>query len=91
LLPGSRLSEIKVLAPRTAKAAEIIKADTAARFVAVVPAELAAETRSHLPASIDVVTDCATDVLAAADAAIVKTGTASLEAALSGTPHVAGL
>jgi lipid-A-disaccharide synthase len=89
LLPGSRLSEIKVLAPRIAKAAEIIKADTAPRFVAVVPAELAAETRSHLPASIDVVTDCATDVLAAADAAIVKTGTASLEAALSGTPHVA--
>jgi lipid-A-disaccharide synthase len=51
--------------------------------------ELVHEARSHLPASIDVVTDCASDLLAAADAAIVKTGTASLEAALSGTPHVA--
>ncbi len=34
-------------------------------------------------------TDCAPDLLQASDAAIVKTGTSSLEAALAGVPHVA--
>ena len=90
LLPGSRLSEIRVLAPRIADAAEIItRSNPQLRFIAVVPAELAKAAREHLPASIEVVTDCASDLLAAADVAIVKTGTATLEAALSGTPQVA--
>jgi lipid-A-disaccharide synthase len=89
LLPGSRRSEIRVLAPRLAAAAELLKADRAVRCIAVVPRELAAEARSHFPESIEILTDCAGDLLRASDAAIVKTGTASLEAALAGTPHVA--
>ncbi|MGZ5021618.1 MAG: lipid-A-disaccharide synthase [Chthoniobacterales bacterium] len=89
LLPGSRVSEIRVLATRMAKAAGMVKADRPVRFIAVVPQELAQEARGHIPPSIQIVTDCASDLLLAADAAIVKTGTASLEAVLAETPHVA--
>jgi lipid-A-disaccharide synthase len=89
LMPGSRQSEIRVLAPRMAKAAALLKTDRSLRFMAVVPRELAQEARAQLPASMQILTDCATDLLLASDAAIVKTGTASLEAVLAGTPHVA--
>jgi lipid-A-disaccharide synthase len=59
------------------------------RFIAVVPKELADKARSHLPPSIQIVSDCADELLLASDAAIVKTGTGTLEAALTGTPQVA--
>ncbi len=89
LMPGSRQTEINVLAPKIAKAAKLVTAQRPVRFIAVLPRELAARARVHLPASIPVVTDCAADLLFAADAAIVKTGTASLEAVLAGVPHLA--
>ncbi len=89
LMPGSRRSEIKVLAPKMAAAAALINARHPARFLAALPRELAAEARSYLPLTIPIVTDCAPDLLRAADAAIVKTGTASLEAALADVPQVA--
>lgn len=89
LLPGSRQSEIRLLSGKMADAAELVRKDFPARFIAVAPEEVAADARSHLPASIEVATDCAGELLLAADAAIVKTGTASLEAVLAGTPHVA--
>lgn len=88
LMPGSRQTEINVLAPKLAKAAELVTAERRVRFIAVLPQELADEARARLPTSIPVVTDCATDLLLAADAAIVKTGTASLEAVLAGVPHL---
>jgi lipid-A-disaccharide synthase len=88
LLPGSRVSELRVLAPKMAKAAELIAKDHPVRFIAVVPKEVAQEARVHLPPSIPIFTDCASDLLSASDAAIVKTGTASLEAVLAGIPHV---
>ncbi|MEP6821936.1 MAG: hypothetical protein ABI946_06250 [Chthoniobacterales bacterium] len=88
LMPASRQTEINVLAPRLAKAAELVTAQRPVRFIAVLPHELASEARARFPASIPVVTDCATDLLLAADAAIVKTGTASLEAVLAGVPHL---
>lgn len=88
LMPGSRPSEIKVLGPKLAKVAELVIAQRPVRFIAVLPQELAGLARAHLPSSIPVVTDCASDLLLAADAAIVKTGTASLEAVLAGVPHV---
>jgi lipid-A-disaccharide synthase len=90
LLPSSRRSELRVLGPRMAAAAAILRRDRALRFIAVLPRELAHEGRAHLPEWIEIVTDCASDLLQAADAAIVKTGTASLEAVIAGTPHVAG-
>jgi lipid-A-disaccharide synthase len=89
LLPGSRPSEIRVLAPRMATAASIVSAQTRVQFIAVVPRELADEARSHLPPSIQIVSDCADELLLASDAAIVKTGTGTLEAVLAGTPQVA--
>jgi lipid-A-disaccharide synthase len=88
LLPGSRRSEIRVLAPRMAKAAEIVNAHTRVQFIAVVPKQLVAEARLHLPPHIRIVSNCAMELLYAADAAIVKTGTATLEAALADTPQL---
>jgi lipid-A-disaccharide synthase len=88
LMPGSRPSEIRLLGPRLAKALALTPADRPLRTIAVVPSEVAAEARAHLPGAIEIVTDCARDLLVAADAAVVKTGTASLEAAIAGTPQV---
>lgn len=88
LLPGSRMSEIRILAPRMTQAAAIVSKHTRAQFIAVVPKELINEARSHLSPSIRVLSDCAMNLLLASDAAIVKTGTATLEAALVGTPQV---
>ena len=89
LLPGSRPTEIRVMASRMAGAAKIVGSQLPAKFIAVTPAELADEAAKHLPASIEIVTDCAKELLRAADAAIVKTGTGTLEAVLSGAPQVA--
>ena len=72
-----------------AKAASIVNDQTRVQFIAVVPRELAEETRSHLPPSIQIVNDCAKELLLASDAAVVKTGTGTLEAVLAGTPQVA--
>ncbi len=88
LLPGSRPSEIRVLTPRMAKAASIVGAQPRVQFIAVVPGELADDARSYLPLSIQIVSDCAQELLLASDAAIVKTGTGTLEAMLAGTPQV---
>jgi lipid-A-disaccharide synthase len=89
LLPGSRRSEIRLLAPRIAKAASLVRAHTPVRFIAAVPKELLAEARSYLPPEIQVTSDCSMELLQAADAAVVKTGTATLEAALTDTPQIA--
>ena len=89
LLPGSRRSEIRLLAPRIAKAASLVRAHTPVRFIAAVPKELLAEARSYLSPEIQVTSDCSMELLQAADAAVVKTGTATLEAALTDTPQVA--
>lgn len=89
LMPGSRPSELRLLGPRIAKAIALVKSARDLRFIAVVPGEVAREARARLPTSIEVVTDCATNLLIAADAAVVKTGTASLEAAIAGVPQVA--
>lgn len=89
LMPGSRRTEISVLGPRMAQAAALLHADRPIRFIAVVPRELTSDARKYLPASVQILTDCAPDLLHACDAAIVKTGTSSLEAVLAGVPQVA--
>ncbi len=89
LMPGSRRSEIRILAPIMAAAGALLQAERPVRLIAVVPREITAEARASLPASIQLVSECAPELLIAADGAIVKTGTASLEAVLSGTPAVA--
>jgi lipid-A-disaccharide synthase len=88
LFPGSRRPELRILAPRLAEAARILRLKFHARFVAAVPEELAALARRHFPAWVTVVADRASDALAACDAAIVKSGTVTLEAAVLGAPQV---
>jgi lipid-A-disaccharide synthase len=71
-----------------ANAAAIVNAQIPVRFIAVVPRELTNEARSRLAASIRIVNDCAKELLLASDAAIVKTGTGTLEAVAADTPQV---
>ena len=88
LLPGSRPSEIRILGPRLAAAAEILSRDRTIKFFVPVPAPLVQKARAHFPPSINVIVDRASDVLLACDAAVVKTGSATLEAAVAGAPQV---
>ena len=88
LLPGSRPSEIRILGPRLAAAAEILSRDRAIKFFVPVPAPLVEKARAHFPPSIQVIVDRASDVLLACDVAVVKTGSATLEAAVAGAPQV---
>ena len=88
LLPGSRPSEIRVLGPRLAAAAKILSRDRSIKFLVPVPAPLVRKARAHFPPSIQVVVDRATDALLACDVAVVKTGSATLEAAVAGAPQV---
>jgi lipid-A-disaccharide synthase len=89
LLPSSRRTELQVIGRRMGQVAEILRKDRPLRFIAVLPRELAGEGPAHLPPFVELVSDCATELLHAADAAIVKTGTASLEAVIADVPQVA--
>lgn len=91
LLPGSRRSEIEKYLPVMAEAAAEQKGKReGAQFLLARAPTLAAEMiERNLGRSRDVVRIIpgrACDVLAAADLALVASGTASLEAALIGTP-----
>lgn len=89
LLPGSRMTELRVLAPRMAQAAELLRQRHQAKFIVAVPETLAARARRYFPASIQIVSNRTPEALLASDAAIVKTGTATLEASVIGTPQIA--
>lgn len=89
LLPGSRKSEIRVLGPRLAAVAANLAHDRAIKFVVPVPQPMEAEVRSVFPSHIQIVVDRADDVLRACDVAIVKTGSATLEAAVADAPQIA--
>ncbi|MEA3187781.1 MAG: lipid-A-disaccharide synthase [Chthoniobacter sp.] len=89
LLPGSRTTELNVLAPRMAAAAEMLRREHSAKFIVAVPDALAARARRFFPAAMRIVPGRAADALLACDVAIVKTGTATLEAAVIGAPQVA--
>jgi lipid-A-disaccharide synthase len=89
LLPGSRLSEIRVLCPRLAATAALLAREGPVRFVVPVPEPLVDKARSYLPPSCQILVGRATDALRACDAAVVKMGSATLEAAVIGAPQVA--
>lgn len=94
LLPGSREQELKQLLPPMLQAAAIIHRKLPeARFVLPVAHTLSVHAvKRFLPdggAPLAVVEGRTYDVMNAADAAIVGMGTATLEAALFGLPHVA--
>ena len=96
LLPGSRMSELEMHSELLLRAAaSILEAHPQARFL--VPL-MSRETREYFEACqyrlrlemlpLKLVYGHADDALKAADVGIVASGTATLEAALSGCPHI---
>ncbi len=100
LLPGSRRKELQRILPPMLEAAALISARRPeVQFVVVVaPSRSSDEVRDivraqrstpePLPSCLHIVTDQSREALAAADAAAIASGTATLEAALLGTPMV---
>jgi lipid-A-disaccharide synthase len=94
LLPGSRRSEIKLIAPRVLAAAAILHRQRAGlRFVLPVAPGMRALVEPlllrHAPGvPVDLLDGRSHDALAACDTAIVASGTATLEAALFKRPMV---
>jgi lipid-A-disaccharide synthase len=88
LLPGSRPQEIHRIWPRMLAAARLLKARHPALELRVpVAPTIDRKLLGDVP-DVELVDGQAPDVLARADAAIVASGTATLEAALALTPHV---
>lgn len=89
ILPGSRDMELKTLSPRLAQAARRLKSSQGkCHFVVAVPKGVAARVRRYFVDDVRIVENRSTQVLLACDAAWVKSGTATLEAALCGAPQL---
>ena len=91
LLPGSRPSELAHHMPRLMQAVARLGATRGRQFVlAIAPGFSRAHFQPFLPAQspLRLIEDATYDALAAADVAIVSSGTATIEAALLGTPMV---
>jgi lipid-A-disaccharide synthase len=92
VLPGSRRQEVAALWPPLAEALPRILAEVPeARAFAAPARSLGAgilEEYAPLPAGVSATAEPVVDLMAAADAAIVASGTASLELAILGTPAV---
>lgn len=97
LLPGSRGKEIEMTFPVMLRAAELVKAERPnARFAVVLAKSRKKEEiekfidceSEELRNSIEIFEDVRHSVLNASEAAVVTSGTATLETALIGTPQV---
>lgn len=94
LLAGSRQAELRFLMPRFAALEKLLRADpelSGCRLtLAGAPSLRPEDYRKYLPddSKIELVFGRTHDVLAAAGAAVISSGTASLEAALIGTPQL---
>jgi len=94
LLAGSRAMEIKFLMPRFVQLERLMKLDPKwsdfQLFVAVAPSMDIETYRHYLPedSKIQLVSGDTYSVLKSAEAAVISSGTASLEAALIKTPQV---
>lgn len=91
ILPGSRPSEIRRSMPIITEACARLQSDCDAQFVvAAAPGVSDASLANHTPSGLrlTVVEGVTYDALAAADCAVVSSGTATVEAALLGTPMV---
>lgn len=93
LLPGSRESEIRSLLPILLEAANRIRGqEPSAQFVLAqagsISDALVASYVQGLTVSVTVVKDQASEVMACADVLLVASGTATLQAAIVGTPMV---
>ena len=94
VLPGSRSSEIKRVAPALVEAARILKESDPARTIVMAPA---ANVAGQFAQAFPDVTDWATistnpaeryDAMAAADVALACSGTVTSELAMQGTPMI---
>ncbi len=93
LLPGSRRSEVQMMAPVFLEAARLIQADEPTQFVLpCLRADMLETVRALVAgyADLDVTIDAqhARRALTACDAALVKSGTSTLEAMCLGRPMV---
>lgn len=94
LLPGSRESEVRLLAPRFLEAARLLRAQFPALSF-VIPAaseqrmaQLREILRDYPDLSVTLVSGQSRETMAAADAVLLASGTATLETALIGRPMV---
>lgn len=89
ILPGSREMELKILSPRLADAAQkLSEVRPGCRFVVAVAKGAATRVRKYFPAEFRIVENRSAHMLLACDAAWVKSGTATLEAAVCGAPQI---
>lgn len=89
MLPGSRSMELKYIAPPVAEAARLLEERHPDLVFAVAAAPgTATRVKEAFPKHYSVVEGAASELLLACDAAIVKSGTSTLEAAVAGAPQV---
>ena len=90
LLPGSRAQEIKHILPLLVRAADRLALDRDLDFIIAAPNKQIAERieRYPLPPSVKIVIGQTQEVVRDAQQAWIASGTATLEAALIGTPHI---
>ncbi len=93
LLPGSRESEVRALLPLMLQAAaELARRHPGARFIMAqaqsITDELIAALSVGASVNVHVVRDQASEVMAASDVLLVASGTATLQAAVVGTPMI---
>lgn len=93
LLPGSRESEVRALFPLMLRAAaQLTQRHPGAQFVVAQAPSISSELLASLSAEggvpVQVVHNQASEVMAASDVLLVASGTATLQAAVIGTPMV---
>ena len=87
LLPGSRGMELKYVAPHVARACKTLAKEKRRFAVAAAPGAAPA-LKQVFGAEFQIVEDRTFDLLRAADFAIVKSGTSTLEAAVADCPQI---
>jgi lipid-A-disaccharide synthase len=93
LLPGSRRGEVEALLPILLEAAErLLRGQPTTQFIlaqaSTIQDNLLQELLRRSPVAVTVVKDQASEVMAASDLVLVASGTATLQAAVVGTPMV---
>ncbi|MDE3041418.1 MAG: lipid-A-disaccharide synthase [Nitrospirota bacterium] len=93
LLPGSRVSEVEMHLPVLLKAsAQLVLAEPGTQFILAqassIHDNLIQALLQHSPVPVRVVHDQASEVMALSDVLLIASGTATLQAAVVGTPMV---
>jgi lipid-A-disaccharide synthase len=93
LLPGSRKGEVEMLLPVLLKAAaQLVSAEPGTQFIlaqaSTIDDNLIQALLQHSPVPVRVAHDRASEVMALSDVLLIASGTATLQAAVVGTPMV---